>query len=94
VYSLPFLQKKLPGLAIGDSITWLNEHANETGKRITKGYMTRVVEKLPYIHYFNQGTMGGHPGILQRISTHSAFKKQIYTLYFLEQMIGGSAADR
>ena len=32
-------------VAIGDSITYLNEHLGEANNRITKGYMTRVVEK-------------------------------------------------
>ena len=38
-------------VALGDSITYLNEHPDETGNRITAGYMTRVVRKLPHIHY-------------------------------------------
>ena len=50
-----FTQSKITWVAIGDSITYLNEHRDETGERITKGYMTRVVEKLPGIHYVNQG---------------------------------------
>ena len=49
-------------VAIGDSITYLNEHPNETGNRITKGYMTRVAEKLPNIHYINQGHNGWTSG--------------------------------
>ena len=48
--------------AIGDSITYLNEHPDETGNRVTKGYMTRVAEKLPYIHYVNQGHNGWTSG--------------------------------
>lgn len=50
--------KQLTWVAIGDSITYLNEHQNETGNRITKGYMTRVTEKLPNIRYTNQGHNG------------------------------------
>jgi lysophospholipase L1-like esterase len=45
-------------VALGDSITYLNEHADETGGRISKGYMTRVVEQLPGIQYVNQGHNG------------------------------------
>jgi len=45
-------------IAIGDSITYLNEHKEETGYRIEKGYMTRVVEKLLNITYTNQGHNG------------------------------------
>jgi lysophospholipase L1-like esterase len=55
---IAFKPKELSWVAIGDSITYLNEHQNETGNRITKGYMTRVTEKLPNIHYTNQGHNG------------------------------------
>lgn len=55
-------KKEMLWVAIGDSITYLNEHQNETGNRITKGYMTRVVEKLPNIHYINQGHNGWTSG--------------------------------
>ena len=53
-----FKQKETTWVAIGDSITYLNDHPNETGNRITKGYMTRVTEQLPNIHYTNQGHNG------------------------------------
>jgi len=51
-------QKELSWTAIGDSITYLNDHTNETGDRVTKGYLTRVTEELPNIHYTNQGHNG------------------------------------
>ena len=50
--------KNLTWMAIGDSITYLNGKPAETKNRITKGYMDRVVEKLPYIHYTNCGHGG------------------------------------
>ena len=50
--------KKITWVSIGDSITYLNEHIDETGNRITKGYMTRVVEKLTNVTYINQGHNG------------------------------------
>lgn len=53
-----FSHKELKWIAIGDSITYLNDHQNETGNRVTKGYMTRITEQLPYIHYINQGHNG------------------------------------
>jgi lysophospholipase L1-like esterase len=53
-----FHPREITWVAIGDSITYLNEHQNETGNRVTKGYMTRVVEKLPNIKYTNQGHNG------------------------------------
>ena len=58
VFQFSFTPKEISWIAIGDSITYLNEHADETGNRVTKGYMTRVVEKLPNIHYTNQGHNG------------------------------------
>jgi len=51
-------KKELSWMAIGDSITYLNGKPAETKNRITKGYMDRVVEKLPYIHYTNHGHGG------------------------------------
>ena len=53
-----FTPKEITWVAIGDSITYLNDHQEETGNRITKGYMTRVVEKLPNINYINKGFNG------------------------------------
>ena len=48
-----FSKKEITWVAIGDSITYLNDHADETGNRVTKGYLTRVTEKLPAVHYTN-----------------------------------------
>ena len=53
-----FTPKEITWVAIGDSITYLNEHPDEAGNRITKGYMTRVVEKFSNIKYSNQGHNG------------------------------------
>ena len=53
-----FAHKPITWVAIGDSITYLNDHPDETKNRLTKGYLTDVVEKLPYIHYSNQGHNG------------------------------------
>ena len=44
--------------AIGDSITYLNDHHDETANRITHGYMAVVAEKHPNIKYINQGHNG------------------------------------
>ena len=74
--------KELSWVAIGDSITYLNEHLDETGNRITKGYMTRVVEKLPNIHYTNQGHNGWTSGgIAQKIETLGLIKADIYSVF-------------
>jgi lysophospholipase L1-like esterase len=56
--TVSFTRKETTWTAIGDSITYLNDHPDETGNRITKGYLTRVTEKLPHIHYINQGHNG------------------------------------
>ncbi|MES2648888.1 MAG: SGNH/GDSL hydrolase family protein [Bacteroidota bacterium] len=53
-----FSPKEITWVAIGDSITYLNDHPNETGNRVQKGYLSAVVDKLPNIHYVNQGHNG------------------------------------
>ncbi|MFC7524357.1 SGNH/GDSL hydrolase family protein [Parapedobacter sp. GCM10030251] len=53
-----FSPKQQTWLALGDSITYLNEHPDEAGDRITKGYMTLVTEQRPHIRYINQGHNG------------------------------------
>ena len=57
-----FTHRTLSWVAIGDSITYLNDHKDETGNRLTKGYLTQVSERLPYIHYTNQGHNGWTTG--------------------------------
>lgn len=77
-----FAPKELSWVAIGDSITYLNEHLDETGNRVTKGYMTRVVEKLPYVHYTNQGHNGWTAGrIAQQIETLGLTKADLYSVF-------------
>jgi lysophospholipase L1-like esterase len=53
-----FTHRQMTWVAIGDSITYLNDHLDETGQRISKGYLTDVTERLSYIHYVNQGHNG------------------------------------
>ncbi len=77
-----FVQKEKTWVAIGDSITYLNEHAEEAGNRITKGYMTMVTEQLPHIRYFNQGHNGWTSGgIADKIETLGIQKADIYTIF-------------
>jgi lysophospholipase L1-like esterase len=77
-----FNKKQITWVAIGDSITYLNEHAAETGNRITKGYMTRVVEKLPNIHYINQGHNGWtSEGIAKDIEKLGLIKADVYSIF-------------
>lgn len=79
---ISFTPKKITWVAIGDSITYLNDHQNETGNRVTKGYMTRVVEKLPDISYTNQGHNGWTAvRIAENIEKLGLEKADIYTVF-------------
>ena len=74
--------KKITWVAIGDSITYLNDHANETGNRITSGYMTRVTGKLPQIHYTNQGHNGWTSGeIADGIEKIGLIRADMYSVF-------------
>ena len=69
-------------VALGDSITYLNEHPDETGNRITAGYMTRVVRKLPHIHYTNKGFNGWTAGeVAREIHRLGLAKADLYTVF-------------
>lgn len=77
-----FNKNQLTWVAIGDSITYLNDHQNETGNRVTKGYMTRVTEKLPNIHFINQGHNGWTSGnIASAIDKLGLTKADIYSVF-------------
>jgi len=75
-------KKEVSWVAIGDSITYLNDHLNETGNRVTKGYMTRVTEQLPNIHFTNQGHNGWTSiGIANEIEKLGITKADVYTIF-------------
>ena len=77
-----FTKKEISWIAIGDSITYLNEHQDETGNRITKGYMTRVVERLSNIRYTNQGHNGWtSAGIADSIEKLGLEKADVYSVF-------------
>ena len=44
--------------AIGDSFTYLNDHLDETGHFVTRGYLTRINDKLPELSLTNIGING------------------------------------
>ena len=68
--------------AIGDSITYLNDHQNETGNRITSGYMAIVAAKHPNIKYINQGHNGWTTvGIAKEIENLGLIKTDVYTVF-------------
>lgn len=74
--------KKMNWVAIGDSITYLNEHANETGNRLTKGYMTMVTEELRNISYINQGYSGWtSKDIVDSMDVLNLQKADIYSVF-------------
>jgi lysophospholipase L1-like esterase len=79
---MSFRPAPITWVAMGDSITYLNEHINETGNRITKGYMTRVIEKLPNIQYINQGHNGWTAiAIANEIEKLGISKADVYSIF-------------
>ena len=58
ILSVGFSPKPITWVAIGDSITYLNDHPNEAGNRITKGYLTLIKEKFPNLEVVNKGYNG------------------------------------
>jgi len=79
---LSFRHRPMTWVAIGDSITYLNDHADETGNRVTEGYLSRVTDKLSYIRYVNQGHNGwtSH-GIAKSIGTLGIPKADVYSIF-------------
>lgn len=77
-----FTGKPVRWTALGDSITYLNEHPKETRNRITKGYMTRVVEKLPQISYINKGYNGWTASrVAGEINNLGIISSDVYTIF-------------
>ena len=50
--------EKVRWCAIGDSFTYLDDHLNETGHRVTKGYLSRIKDKVPELCLNNIGING------------------------------------
>jgi lysophospholipase L1-like esterase len=79
---ISFTNKPITWVAIGDSITYLNDHTNETGNRVTKGYMTRVKEKLPNVEFVNRGFNGWTSGgIADNIDKLELTKADVYSVF-------------
>jgi lysophospholipase L1-like esterase len=77
-----FTPVEITWTAIGDSITYLNDHVNETGNRITSGYMTRVAAQVPNIKYINQGHNGWTTvGIAKEIENLGLTKTDVYSVF-------------
>ena len=77
-----FSKKTITWVAIGDSITYLNDHKEETSNRVTKGYMTMVTEQLPNIQFTNQGHNGWTSGgIAENIEKLGITKADVYSVF-------------
>jgi|GEM_PF-134422 len=77
-----FREREYTWIAIGDSITYLNDHLDETGNRVQKGYLTRVVESMPNFRYVNQGHNGWTSGgIAENIGSLGLFKADVYSVF-------------
>jgi len=77
-----FKKKDITWVAIGDSITYLNDHTNETGNRVTKGYLTDVVAHFDGLQYINKGYNGWTAGnIAQHIDSLGLVKADIYSVF-------------
>jgi len=82
ISSLSLAPKEIQWVAIGDSITYLNDHAEETGSRISKGYMTLINEKYPQVKYTNQGHNGWTSiNIADKIESLELKKADVYTVF-------------
>ncbi|OJV12723.1 MAG: GDSL family lipase [Dyadobacter sp. 50-39] len=74
--------RKITWVAIGDSITYLNDHQNETGNRVTKGYLSLIAEKFPQVSYINQGHNGWTSiNIADKIESLQLVKADVYTVF-------------
>lgn len=82
ISSLSFAPKEIHWVAIGDSITYLNDHHDQTGNRITKGYLSLITEKYPQVKYTNQGHNGWTAiNIADKIASLSLEKADVYTVF-------------
>ena len=77
-----FTQRKITWVAIGDSITYLNDHPDETLNRMTRGYLSRVTGTLPNVQYVNQGHNGWKStDIAANIDKLGLVKADVYTIF-------------
>lgn len=80
--ALSWAPRQIEWVAIGDSITYLNDHPDETGNRVEKGYMSRVAELLPHVRYVNKGYNGWTSGrIADRINELGLQKADVYSVF-------------
>ncbi|MGR3809386.1 SGNH/GDSL hydrolase family protein [Jiulongibacter sp. NS-SX5] len=74
--------EKKTWIAIGDSITYLNDHTDETGNRVTKGYLSRTIEIHPEYQYQNHGYNGWTAQrVASKINDLGIGKADLYTIF-------------
>ena len=74
--------KSITWVAIGDSITYLNDHPNEAGNRITQGYLSLVKEKFPSLEVVNKGYNGWTAiRIAQEFAKLEIPKAEVYSIF-------------
>lgn len=82
LFSMGFSPKPITWVAIGDSITYLNDHPNEAGNRITKGYLSLVKEKFPNLEIVNKGYNGWTAiRIAQEFAKLEIPKAEVYSIF-------------
>jgi lysophospholipase L1-like esterase len=82
ILSVGFSSKPATWVAIGDSITYLNDHPEETGNRITKGYLSLVKEKFPSLGVVNKGYNGWTAvRIAQEFAKLDVPKAEVYSIF-------------
>jgi lysophospholipase L1-like esterase len=74
--------RKISWVALGDSITYLNDHPDETGNRLTKGYLTQLTGHFPRVEYSNQGHNGWTAiKIAESLDKLGLVKADVYTIF-------------
>lgn len=82
LFSMGFSPKPITWVAIGDSITYLNDHPNEAGNRITQGYLSLVKEKFPSLEVVNKGYNGWTAiRIAQEFAKLEIPKAEVYSIF-------------
>lgn len=80
--SLSLAPAKITWVAIGDSITYLNDHQDETKHRLVNGYLTQVTNKLTNFEYINQGHNGWTAGrIADQFDKLGIKKADVYSVF-------------
>lgn len=87
--------RRVKWCAIGDSFTYLNDHLDETGYRVTRGYMDRICDQFDNLDVINIGINGSVTGDWVNVPLPEA---DIYTILlgtndWHRQVMLGTAED-